>query len=100
MIEFARSLVDGELADLDVIQNFSDAMTVDGEKATVYLATGIADASRIKSPHLTLPDHSFRRTPQGRGRVILIKSMQVFTGALTQETKAVDFAEAIKHFDD
>ena len=30
LIEFARSLVDGELADLDVIQNFSDAMTVDG----------------------------------------------------------------------
>ena len=39
LIEFARSLVDGELADLDVIQNFSDAMTVDGEEATVYLAT-------------------------------------------------------------
>ena len=56
-------------------------MTVDGEEATVYLATGIADASRIKSPHLTLPD-LIRRTPQGRGRVILIKSMQVFTGAL------------------
>ena len=66
LIEFARSLVDGELADLDVIQNFSDAMTVDGEEATVYLATGIADASRIKSPHLTLPD-LIRRTPQGRG---------------------------------
>ena len=40
LIEFARSLVDGELADLDVIQNFSDAMTVDGEEATVYLGDG------------------------------------------------------------
>ena len=46
LIEFARSLVDGELADLDVIQNFSDA-TVDGEEATVYLATGIADACAL-----------------------------------------------------
>ena len=36
LIEFARSLVDGELADLDVIQNFSDAMMVD-EEATVIL---------------------------------------------------------------
>ena len=65
-----------------------------GKRRRSILATGIADASRIKSPHLTLPD-LIRRTPQGRGRVILIKSMQVFTGALTQETKAVDFAEAI-----
>ena len=66
-------------------------MTVDGEEATVYLATGIADASRIKSPHLTLPDHS--QDAARTGRVILIKSMQVFTGALTQETKAVDFGK-------
>ena len=59
-------------------------MAVDGEEATVYLATGIADASRIKSPHLTLPD-LIRRTPQGRGRVILIKSMQVFASALIRD---------------
>ena len=44
LIEFARPLVDGELADLDVIQNFSDAMTVDGEEATGPSCDVIADA--------------------------------------------------------
>ena len=43
-------------------------MTVDGEEATaVYLATGIADASRIKSPHLTCLTSFAGRRKDGGG---------------------------------
>lgn len=100
LMDLARTFVQGaDLRNIDIIQNWSDTMSVDGEDVTVYLGTAEAPKDAIVVPHLTLPD-LIRRTPQGKGRVILIKSMQVFSGALTQETKAVDFAEAIKHFDD
>jgi hypothetical protein len=99
LMDLARTFVAGELKNLDIIQNYADVLTDAGEELTVYLGTGEAPKESIAHHHLTLPD-LIRRTPQGKSRVILIKSMQVFSGALTQETKAVDFAEAIKHFDE
>lgn len=99
LMDLARSCANaGQLTDIDIIQEYSDRTELDGEEITVYLGTAKAPVSAITSFHLTLPD-LVRRTPQGRSRVVLIKSMQVFAGALTEQTKAVDFAEAIKHFD-
>lgn len=99
LMELARTFVAGAPKNLDIIQNYADVVTDGEEELTVYLGTCEAPKESITAHHLTLPD-LIRRTPQGRSRVILIKSMQVFSGALSQETKAVDFAEAIKHFDE
>lgn len=99
LMDLARTFASqGQLTDLDIIQEYVDQTEIDGEDVTVYLGTAKAPVSAITSFHLTLPD-LVRRTPQGRSRVVLIKSMQVFAGALTEQTKAVDFSEAIKHFD-
>lgn len=89
----------GKNVPVEVIQEYSETLSSDAGEVTVYLATCSAPRSAIVGPTVHLPD-LIRKTPTGRGRVILIKSMQIFSGALTQETKAVDFAEAIKHFED
>lgn len=97
LINFAAEFV-GKDVRVEVIQEYSESMTYDGGEITVYLATCTAPRTAIAGPTVHLPD-LIRKTPTGRGRVILIKSMQIFSGALTQETKAVDFADAIKHFE-
>ena len=98
--ELAANFVGNDIP-VDVIQDFSDAMplsSVPGSDATVYLATCSLPRAAIKGPTINLPD-LIRKTPSGCGRVILIKAMQIFAGALTEQSKAVDFTEAIKHFD-
>jgi hypothetical protein len=97
--ELAATFVGKDIA-VDVIQEFSDTMPLNGElgDATVYLATCSLPRAAIKGPTINLPD-LIRKTPSGRGRVILIKAMQIFAGALTEQSKAVDFDQAIRHFD-
>ena len=98
--ELAATFV-GKDVPIDVIQYFSDTLPLSGAsscEATVYLATCSLARAAIKGPTINLPD-LIRKTPSGRGRVVLIKSMQIFAGALTEQSKAVDFNEAIRHFD-
>ena len=70
LIEFARSPVDVSFADLDVIQNFSrchDGRWGRGDGLSCDV--GIADASRIKSPHLTLLTSFAGRHQDGAGHI-------------------------------
>jgi hypothetical protein len=98
--ELAATFV-GKDVPVEVIQEYSDTMPVvggPGSEATVYLATCSHPRAAIKGATINLPD-LIRKTPSGRGRVILIKAMQIFAGALTEQSKAVDFDQAIRHFD-
>jgi len=98
--ELAATFV-GKETSVDVVQDFTDTISIGSNpdtNATVYLATCSLPRQAINGPTINLPD-LIRKTPSGRGRVILIKAMQIFAGALTEQSKAVDFDEAIRHFD-
>ena len=84
--------------EISVWQEFECTIVLpDGEPATVYAARVIQTAHVIPDDVKTLPD-ILRGMPQNRNRVAYMKAMQVFSGALTESTKAVDLDEVHRHF--
>jgi hypothetical protein len=67
-----------------------------GEPATVYAARTIKTPDVIPADAKPLPD-LMRAMPANRNRVAYMKAMQVFSGALEEQTKALDLDEVRRH---
>ena len=67
-----------------------------GEPATVYAARTIKTPDLIPGDAKPLPD-LMRAMPPNRNRVAYMKAMQVLSGALEEQTKALDLDEVRRH---
>lgn len=68
----------------------------DGERATVYAARAIKTPDTVPTDAKPLPE-ILRGMPANRNRVAYMKAMQVFSGALEEQTKALDLEEVRRH---
>ena len=67
-----------------------------GEPATIYAAKTIKTPDEIPADAKTLPE-ILRAMPANRNRVAYMKAMQVISGALEEQTKALDLEEVRRH---
>ena len=82
---------------LDLCQEFADEIPLSHEmKATVFV--GLVTHPEFKAPAqwLCLPD-ILRSMPRDRRRLPYLRALQILTGALSLNTKAVDLDEVAKH---
>jgi hypothetical protein len=67
-----------------------------GALATVYAARTIKTPNVVPTDAKPLPE-LMRSMPPNRNRVAYMKAMQVFSGALEEQTKALDLDEVRRH---
>ena len=82
---------------MDLCQEFADEIPLSHEtKTTVFV--GLVTHPEFKAPTqwLCLPD-MLRSMPKDRRRLPYLRALQILTGALSLNTKAVDLVEVAKH---
>ncbi len=101
LIQVAEKTLNARLhGKLDVSQDFADPVVrVDGQPATLYVATVAEGAKRSDSSWPSLPE-ILRALPKNKGRVPYLRAWQILTGGLKLDTKAVDMADVERHFRD
>jgi hypothetical protein len=83
--------------EIAIWQQFQDTIQLeDGTPATIYAAKSLI------IPHDQIPEAKtmpeiLRSMPANRNRVAYMKVLQVFSGALEEQTKALDLEEVRKH---
>jgi hypothetical protein len=83
--------------EISIWQEFQDTVTLeDGQLATVYAAKTIKTPDSMPHDAITLPQ-ILRSMPPNRNRVAYMKVLQVFSGALEEQTKALDLDEVRRH---
>jgi hypothetical protein len=98
LFDLARENIGTDLgAFLRVYEDFSDqlALTEDA-KTTLFVGRLAHPEFRAPKTWLSLPD-ILRSMGKDRRRVAYMRALQVLTGALSQETKAVDVEEVARH---
>lgn len=91
--EIAKS---GSVTDIQIWQEFRGEFTCENEDYTLYVAKGqISGLPALTEQWPTLPE-LLQAMPKDRIRLVYLKAWQVLTGALEQESKAIDIQEAIK----
>jgi hypothetical protein len=85
------------MSDLSIWQEFQTEVTLpSGDLATVYAAQTLRSPTVIPPDARTLPE-LMRSMPANRNRVAYMKVLQVFSGALDEQTKALDLDEVKRH---
>jgi hypothetical protein len=69
-----------------------------GMPATVYAARTLKTPDQIPEDARPLPD-LMRSMPPNRNRVAYMKALQVFSGALEEQTKALDLDDVRRHIE-
>lgn len=97
LIDMAAERTGMPRIEISVWQEFECTIVLpDGEPATVYAARVLQTAYTFPEDVKILPD-ILRGMPPNRNRVAYMKAMQVFSGALTESTKAIDLDEVHRH---
>lgn len=79
-----------------VNQDFSDTIRIGEEDITLYVGTIEAQHQTAQLTWNTMPT-LLRAMPKDRRRLPYLKAWQVLTGALSENVKAVDLEDALKH---
>ena len=83
--------------EISIWQEFQDTIRLeDGEPATVYAARSLIIPHHAVDGVKSMPE-ILRAMPADRNRVAYMKALQVFSGALEEQTKALDLEEVRKH---
>ena len=83
--------------EIAVWQEFQDTISMpDGGQATVYAARSLLLPKDMPLDAKPLPE-ILRAMPPNRNRVAYMKVMQVFSGALEEQTKALDLEDVRRH---
>ena len=83
--------------EISIWQEFQCVITLpSGDEATVYAARALKLPDAIPSDAKTMPE-ILRGMPANRNRVAYMKVLQVFSGALEEQTKALELDEVRRH---
>jgi hypothetical protein len=83
--------------EISIWQEFQDGILMpDGSRATVYAARSLIQPELIPQDARPLPD-ILRSMLPNRNRVAYMRALQVFSGALEEQTKALDLEEVRRH---
>ncbi len=82
---------------VSIIQEFADALFFEsGESGTLYLGQFEGDVHTPDDNWIKIPD-LLKSMPTDKNQVAYMRAFQVFAGGYSNDTKAVDLSDAIRH---